>query len=115
MTLLAGLLAAWRGSMAAWALIASAGLTSALSLLGVPFDMGLWMLIDAAVIAAVERFGRVREGERAIFALFLPAWVLYHLQPAGWRDAVAVIVAMQFLLTVPWDRLGQLAWTEKAA
>lgn len=115
LAILVGLWAAWRGSVAACALLGSAGLTSALSLLGVPFDFGLWLLIDAGVIAVVERYGKVREGERAIFVLFLPAWVLYHLQPEGWRDLVAVIVALQFLLTVSWDRLGQRVWMEKAA
>lgn len=96
-------------------LIASAALVSILTLLGVPFDFGLWVSIDVAVIYAIERTSKVGEAERAIFALFPPAWVLYHLQPPGWSDAVTVIVSLQFLLTVPWDRLEQRIWKARVA
>jgi hypothetical protein len=110
LALLACMWAEANGNRTARPLIASAALTCVLSLLGVPFDFGLWLSIDVAVIYAIERTGRMGESEQAIFALFPPAWVLYHLQPAGWRDAVAVIVALQFLLTVPWDRFGERVW-----
>lgn len=115
LALVAAMWAEKNGNRTARPLIASAGLTSALTLLGVPFNFGLWLSIDVAVIHAIERTSKVREAEQAIFALFPPAWVLYHLQPPGWNDAVAVIVALQFLLTVPWDRLGEHVWKVRTA
>lgn len=114
-SLLAAMWAEAKGNRAARPLIASAALSCILALLGVPFDFGLWLSIDVAVIYAIERTARVKEAEQAIFALFPPAWVLYHLQPTGWREAVAVIVALQFLLTVPWDRLGERVWKARTA
>lgn len=113
--LLACMWAEAHGNRTARPLIASAALTCALTLLGVGFDFGLWLSIDVAVIYAIERSGKVRVAEQAIFALFPPAWVLYHLQPPGWNDAVALIVALQFLLTVPWDRLTERVWKARAA
>jgi hypothetical protein len=108
---------AWSHNRAAWALSASAGLTAVLRLAGVPFDMGLWMLIDIAVIAVVER-GHPTERERFIAPLMVLCWTLYQLQLNGQplaQPAITLIVALQFLLTVPWDRLGQRIWTEKTA
>lgn len=115
LALLAAMWAEKQGNRAARPLIASAALTCALSLLGVGFDFMLWVSIDVAVIYAIERSGKVGEAEHAIFALFPPAWVLYHLQPPGWNDAVALIVALQFLLTLPWDRLGERVWKARTA
>jgi hypothetical protein len=112
-SLLAAMWAEKQGSRTARPLIASAALTCAMTLLGAPFDFSLWVSIDIAVIYIIERSGRIGDAERAIFALFPPAWVLYHLQPPGWHDAVAVIVSLQFLLTVPWDRL--VIWKARTA
>lgn len=114
-SLIAAMWAETTGNRAARPLLASAALTCALTLLGVRFDFGLWLSIDVAVIYAIERTGRLREAEHAIFALFPPAWVLYHLQPPGWSEAVEAIVALQFLLTVPWDRLGDRVWKARTA
>jgi hypothetical protein len=113
--LLAALWAESVGSRTARPLIASAALSCALSLADVPFDFGVWLSIDVAVIYATERTSSIGDRERAIFALFPPAWVLYNLQPPGWRDAVILIVALQFLLTVPWDRLPQTVWIARVA
>lgn len=114
-SLLAGMWAEKNGSVAARPLIASVGLVCALTLLGVPFDFGLWVSIDVAAICIIEALGRVGKKERAIMALFPVAWVLYHLQPPWWRDGVSLIVTAQFLLTVPWDRLEQRVWKARAA
>lgn len=114
-SLLAAMWAERNGNRAARPLIASAALTCALTLLGVRFDFGLWLSIDIAVIYAIERTAQVGSAERTIFALFPPAWILYHLQLPGWSEAVAVIVSLQFLLTVPWDRLEQRIWKARAA
>lgn len=112
--LLAGMWAESQGNRAVRPLIASVALICALSLLGVPFDAGLWISVDIGVIYLIEKTSKIGASERAIFALFPPAWVLYISQPPGWRDAVAVIVALQFFLTVPWDRFGQRVWSEKS-
>lgn len=105
--------AAW-GSRAAWALIGSTALSSTLILVSAPFDMSLWLLIDVAVIGAIEA-GKPKPSDHAIIGTFPFAWVLYHIQPTWWGDAITMIVALQFLLTVPWDRLGKLTFTEKRA
>lgn len=113
--LIGGLWAADRGVWSAWPLIASAALSSALILARVPFDIGLWVLIDAAAIVAIEA-GPVRTQERIVIASFVPVFVLYQTQPEWWPQAVCLIVALQFLVITPWDRLGELrTWTEKAA
>lgn len=114
LALLGGLWAARHGNRAAWALLGSTMLTSALILARVPFDFGLWLLIDVAVIVAIES-GPVRKQERAVIALFAPAWVLYHLMPPWADKAITLIVAAQFFLVVPWDRLEQRIWKARAA
>lgn len=108
---------ATKDNRAAWALAASVGLTSILRLAGAPFDMGLWIAIDIGVIAAIES-GRPGATDKAIIALMPLCWPLYQLHMndnplAG--PAVAIIVSLQLLLSVPWDRLGHALWTEKAA
>lgn len=106
-----------RPSVAVYALAGSAAFTSALSRLGVAFDMNLWMLIDIAVIATIEA-GAVKAKERAVCFLMVPCWVFYQLHENGvtWAlPAVNLIVASQFLLIVPWDRLAQLTRTESMA
>lgn len=104
LSLLCGLFGAGRGSRVAWALLASTALSSALILAGAPFDLATWIMIDVAVIVAAE-YGRTpTASERGALALFPVAWVLYHLQPAWWNDALTLIVAAQFLLVTPWGR-----------
>lgn len=115
LSLVAAMWAEKQGNCAARPLIASAGLVCVLTLLGVPFDFGLWVSIDAAVIAAIETYCAMRRYEWAIIALFPVAWVLYHTQPPGWRDYVTLIVSLQFLLTVPWDLLEQRIWKARTA
>lgn len=113
--LLGGMWAEKNGNRTARPLIASVALICLLTLCGVQFDMGLWVMVDVAVIYAIERTTRLGEAEHGIIALFPPAWVLYHFQPPGWQNLVTVIVALQFLLTLPWDRLEQLIWKARAA
>lgn len=114
-SLLAALWAERHGSAPARPLIASAALICALTTAEVPFDLFLWVTIDVAVIYAIERTSQVGAAEKAIFALFPPAWVLYHMQPPGWSEAISVIVSLQFLLTVPWNRLEQWVWKARTA
>lgn len=108
---------AWQDNRIVWSLAASAGLTSGLRLARVPFDMGLWILIDVLVIAAIEP-DRPSKTKAAVIMLLVACWPLYQLYEndnplAG--PAITLIVALQFLLAVPWDRIGSTIWTEKAA
>jgi hypothetical protein len=108
---------AWSHNHAIWALSASLAATSVLRLIGVPFDMGLWIAIDIAVVAAIET-GKPDAKDWAVITLMPVCWPLYQLYQNGnplAQPAITLIVALQFLLTVPWDRLGQRIWTEKTA
>lgn len=109
--LVAGLYAAWRGSVAAWALILGTALTSFLAWRGVPFNAAVWTLVDIGVISgAVAASVKLRRNltvrDALVGLLFLPSWFGYSSDEAWAIEAAEVAVTMQFLLTVPWKRVG---------
>lgn len=92
---------AWKGKRSAIALLASTALTCLFVWAEVPFNIGLWLLIDVAVIATVAS-RPLGVAEVAILALFIPAWVLYAEPDAFANEATTLIVSAQLLLASPW-------------
>jgi hypothetical protein len=103
-------------NVTALALLASTALTSLLMWQGVPFNVGLWLLNDIAVMAvmaanAIAR-GRMVAPDWCIMALFPLAWFFYARSndPVA-PDATTLIVSAQLLLTFPagnvWKRINQ--------
>jgi hypothetical protein len=101
LAVLCGCLSAWKGNHTAWALLASVALSSGFIWSGVPFNLALWLLIDLTVVIVIAS-GRYSITDIAIITLFIPVWSLYIVD---WRyagDAINLIVAAQFLLTLPF-------------
>lgn len=101
---LCGFAAAWCGDRTAWALLASAALTSALGWAEVPFMPWLWFGIDVAVIGAIAWRRQLTASDIAVVALFLPVWCLYAADLPYAGAGVNLIVSVQLMLTFPYRR-----------
>jgi hypothetical protein len=104
LAVLCGCAGAWFGNRTSMALLASAGLSSALIWLGVPFVMPMWVLMDLAVVAVIAS-RPLKYSDCPVMALFVAAWALYPSVAAGEVKAawlVDLIVAAQLLLSAPW-------------
>jgi hypothetical protein len=104
LAVLCGCAGAWFGNRTSMALLASAGLSSALIWLGVRFVEPMWMLIDCAV-AGVILCKPIKYSDCPVVALFIAAWALYPSVAAGDEQAsllVDLIVAAQLILSAPW-------------
>jgi len=101
-SVLCGCLSAWKGSRTAWALLASAAVSSGLIWAGVPFDIKIWRTIDILVVACIAT-GPLGAKDLLILSLFIPIWSLYERPYAG--DGINLIVAAQLVLTLPFARL----------
>lgn len=91
-------------NLTAIALLASFVVSEAMCQSGVPFNLAVWLLIDAIVLAVIIRRG-MKLRDWIIVASFVPVWAIYVLEPIWTREGVGVIVAGQMLLTFPVRRL----------
>jgi hypothetical protein len=102
---LCGIASAWCGNRTAYALLASAAVTSALIGLEAPFSLRLWLLIDVAVIVAIFRLKHweIAPSDWLVIALFAPAWTFYFL-PDVIADGTTLVASLQFLMVAPFAR-----------
>ena len=99
-----GCVGALTGSRAAWPLLASVGLSYVLDATGAYFEMGLWIAIDICVMVTVLTF-RNRLSDWLIVALFPVIWAMYYMPPWAAYNGVSMLMALQFVFTLPWVRV----------
>lgn len=99
-----GCVGALTGSRAALPLLASVALSYALDATGAYFETGLWIAIDICVIVTILSF-RERVSDWLIVGLFPVMWVMYFLPPWAAYNGVSLLMALQFVFTLPWIRI----------
>jgi len=98
---------AWKGDIAARALLASLLYAEALDRLHIPFNPLLWGLADLCVLAAIERPLMTLRDE-LIAALFIPAWFSYFLDPYQlYQVGMTVVIAQLVLALIPARALSR--------
>lgn len=99
------LLALLYGSRAAYPLAVSLGFCTIATLVEAQFEAPVWASLDIAVACAIVLL-RPRLSDWLALLLFIPSWALYAADEWTRYYGVTAIVILQFLVTLPWQRIG---------
>jgi hypothetical protein len=106
-TAILAVLPAIMGNRTAWALLGSYVYACTLERLGVPFWAPLWLVADFMVLVAIAS-PVMGLADEMIAALFLPSWFAYLCEPVLMYEIAMGAVALQFLLTLPVQKLQKI-------